>query len=425
MTLSSDTGSGEGAASSQPPAVGQEPNLPAISLVSKADLDKKIKEEGKAVRLMESAVDSSGVLLIQKYEKLTKLFWQKYRVHPDCRPLLFIAELPLVIIEGINTAFLLPDDIQFLGSYYHLHGNDIVAEHFFNEGIRSETVDAYINFGVFRYRRGDLGVVDNYSLAKRHFNKALGMLARAEMPEDEKNKRRKICVDAVDEIDYRTASFFEKFIRFLIRLLTFHFETAVPFIGGAAPADNPEEKFRQLTESVMAVEFNLKKAAFLRCIEEMHQKIPLTAADLADELHEIETEYGKMETPSVLEIGVSRLGEFYSQNQRILEVREDESRGPGEDAAAPAKEPTLDELIYELANYDEIKKVSEKFKLISVSELIDMASKSNIDKTVIAWLVRDKFDQVAVMEKLVRNVAVPEEMRRMIRHRLPQQPDSE
>lgn len=215
------------------------PNNPSkddlgVVLATGLYLDKKILEGNQSPRLLESVKDAAGNLYIRKYEKLIKAIWQKYRAKPECHPLHFVCESPLFVIENVNISFLLPEDFQFLGSLYAQWGNDMVADQFFMEAIKANTADAFINAGVFRYRRGERGVVDNFYVAKKHFNKALSILHQMPLTVDEKYQRRKLCNEAIDEIEYRFAPLIDKFFRFIIRLLTLKFETNVPYIGAAS-----------------------------------------------------------------------------------------------------------------------------------------------------------------------------------------------
>lgn len=394
---------------------------PSIVLAPKLYLDRKILEENQTPRLMETVKDESGGILIRKYEKLTKAVWQKFRSKPECRPLHFVCEIPIFVIDDVNCSFLLPEDFQFLGALFNQWGNDSVADQFFTEALKTGGADANINAGVFRYRRGERGVMDNFYIAKKHFNKALGILHEAPLTVDEKHLRRKLCAAAIDEIDYRFASFLDKFIRFIIRLLTLRFETVVPYVGAAAPAVSPDARLRQLMDSILKKEFDLKKASAEKFLRELHEKIPAAQSHLESELAEIEAEYGGFPTPDLLEIGVSRIGEFYFNHLPILERRTIAVAEPSAAVPSAAEVVDIGDYIYSLAGADEIGNVAARLKLASVGELVDRLSKPVIDKPVLAWLLRDKFDQPEVMECLSNHPSLPDDIKRLIRrqHGLP------
>lgn len=387
-----------------------------VVLAPQLYLDKKIVEEGQAPRLMEVIRDEGGLLLIRKYEKLTKPIWQKYRSKTQCKPLHFVSESPLFIVEDINATYLLPDDFQFLGAHFNQIGNDAIADQFFNEALKSATADAYINAGVFRYNRGDQGVIDNFYVAKKHFNKALAVLHnQLSLTIDERRDRRKLLVEALDEIDYRFAPWFDKFFRFIIRLLTFHFETVVPYVGPASPKVAADVKLKEMTDGILRREFEIKKEAAMKFVSDLHEKIPVGQSHLESELQEIETEYGGFPSPEMLEIGVIRIGEFYAQNLHLLERGiSGDAAGAGEKAGSSAVR-TAEEICFDLAGFEDIEKVASKYKLTSINEIMDMAGRANIDKVVMAWMIRDKMGEPVVMEKLASNPSVPEDIKALIR----------
>ncbi len=389
----------------------------SILLASRGYLDQKILEDGQVPRLMETIKDESGNVLIRKYEKLTRPLWQKYRSKPECRPLHFIHEAMLFVMDDVNCTFLLPEDFQFFGARFSQWGNDSAADQFFNEAIKSGSADAFINAGVFRYNRGERGVVDNFYVAKKHFNKALGILHTMPLTVDEKHVRRKLCLEAIDEIDYRFASLFDKFIRFIIRMLTFHFDTTVTYVGPAAPKESADVKLKELTDGILKKEFDMKKSSAKQFLAELHEKIPVGQSHLEAELVEIETEYGGFLTFEMLEIGVTRIGEFYSQNLDLLDRRSAgvASVSYGQDASVIDK--SFEDVGYELASFDEVEQVSAKFKLASMGEVMDMASKPVIDPPTLAWLLRDQSNQKEIMEKLASHSSVSAEIQQMIRRR--------
>ena len=390
----------------------------AVNLFILADrsyLDKKINVEGQTPRLVETVKDGLGNVLIRKYEKLNKAIWQKYRTKPECRPLHFISEIPLYIIDEINATFLLPEDLQMLGALYHRWGKDAVAEQFFFESAKSNTADAHLNAGVFRYLRGEQGVMDNFALAKKHFNKAMGLLELSPMSPEEKLKRIKLCQDAIDEIDYRFAPIFDKIIRFLIRLLTFRFFTDVFFIGAAAEKDLTDDKIKMLIEGIVKREMDMKRSACKKLILDLHGRIPPDQPHLEDELNEIETEYADMSKPELLDVAVARLGEFVTDYAHHL-TRESAAPEP----VAPEEDAALDPHVacYELADAAAVENVAVRYKLISMADLLVLV-RQKLDPPVVAWLIRDKIDQAEAMEKLVLNPCVPDRIKEIIRRRLP------
>lgn len=398
------------------PTQKKEDAVQPVALAPKIYLDKKILEEGQSPRLMEPVKDETGNLMIPKYAKLTKPIWQKYRVKPQCRPLHFICEPPLFVIEDLNVTYLIPEDFQFLGALYNQWGNDSMADQFFNEALKSSTADAYINAGVFRYRRGERGVVDNFYVAKKHFNKALGILHQMPLTVDEKHVRRKLGLAAIDEIEYRFAPLFDKIFRFIIRLLTFQFEVDVHYIGAAAPKERPEEKLREMTDGILKREFEFKKEAAKKFINDLHEKIPVAQSHLEAELQEIHSEYGGFQSPEMLDVAVTRLGEFYSENLHLLEPQLYDSAQKETEEASPV-DRSIEAMCFELASFDEIEKISAKYKLVSIGELVDMAGRPTLDKVVMAWLLRDKMDQVPIMERLAGNPSAPEDIKQVIRQR--------
>ena len=379
----------------------------SVVLAPKWYLDKKVVEEGQTPRLLETIRGEKDAVLIHKYEKLTKPIWQKYRSRPECHPLHFICETPLFVINDINTTFLIPDDFQFLGAVYNQSGNDSAADQFFAEALKAASADAYINTGVFRYRRGERGVIDNYYVAKKNFNKALTILHEAPLTVDEKHARRKMCAAAIDEIDYQFASFFDKFVRFIIRLLTFHFESDVHYVGPAAPREPLEVKLRQMTDSILKREFEFEKTAAQKFLAELHEKIPVAQSHLETELSEIEHQYGSFASPEQLESAVVRLGEFYTQNFSLLERRD----LPAAEMDAPAdmsEDVSLEDLAFQGAGLEDVDKVATKHKLSSVGELLDVAASPAIEPPSIAWLIHDMSSKKDIMEKLFNNPTVPD-----------------
>ncbi len=409
------TSGGEAPPEPEPNAPPKAANPDLFVLATQAYLDKQINLEGHVPRLMETVKDDQGNVLIHKYEKLTPAIWQKYRTKPECKPLHFVCEIPLLVIEEVNATFLLPEEYQFLGALYSLWKNDPVAEQFFSEAIKTGTADAHINTAVFWYHRGEQGVMDNYNMAKRHFNKALTCLPAMTLSIDEKLKRRKLCEAAMDEIDYQFAGFFDKIIRFLIRLLTLHFHTEVPYIGAAKVLSSA--RLQELTDSILKQEFEFKKTAARKFLADLYGKIPDSQKYLGEELQEIENDYKGFETPETLEPAITRMGEFIAQNSHLTALQ---YQGPAEPAPAQDDTDTPPEVFcYELADGAEIEKISARYKLISMGELLDMTSKQKLEYPVIAWLIRDKFDQTAVMQKLLTNSSVPEEVKKILKRRLP------
>lgn len=398
------------------PAKKQEEKM-SILLASKLYLDRVILQDNQTPRLMESIKDETGALLIRKYEKLSKPIWQKYRSKSQCRPLHFISETPLFVINDVNTTFLIPEDFQFLGALFSQWGNDSVADQFFTEALKAGSADAYINTGVYRYRRGERGVIDNFYVAKKHFNKALNILHEMPLTVDEKRARRKLCTEALEEIDYRFASIFDKFIRWIIRMLTFHFETIIPFTGPAAPKEHPAEKLKQMTESILKREFDLKKSAAQKFLTDLHEKIPVAQSHLESELSEIEREYGGFPSPDTMDVAVARIGEFYSQNLHLLERGAEGFEAGVGDSAGSATERSLEEMCFDLADVAEVEKAAEKYKLAAVGELLDIVANPDADKATLAWIIRDRTDQREVLERMAKNPALPDEVKRAIRQR--------
>lgn len=419
--MSGEPGAEQTPAAEERPPEGETSNL--FLLATRSYLDKKINVETKTPRLVETVKDEAGNILIHKYDKLTRPIWQKYRTKPDFRPLHFICEIPIFVIDGINTSFLLPEDFQFLGALYSGWNNDAVAEQFMNEALKAGTADAHINAGVFRYHRGARGVMDNFHLAKKHFNKALNILHQMPLTVDEKHQRRKLCEGALAEIDYRAASFLVKLIRFIFRLITFQFEAEISYIGAAAPKELRDFKIQQMTEGILKREFDLKKNAFKKFIAELHSLIPPAQSYLADELQEIETDYGGFQTAEQMETSVTRLGEFVSQNQQLLGQGAPTSSepAPGETPAEEA-EASPELLAYEMASNDDIEKFAARCKLISPTDLVTMAADKSIEPGMIAWLILEKRDLVPVMEKLSTNPSVPDHVKKTVRRFLPQTP---
>lgn len=386
-----------------------------ILLATSAYLDLKIETEGQTPRLMEAAKDDAGNLLIVKYEKLTKPIWKKYRSKPECRPIHFISEIPMWVVEDLNATFLLPGDFEFLGAVYAQMGRSGTADLYFNEAMKSGKADALINAGVFRYNLGERGVIDNFKLAKRLFNKAIGILhLMPDLSVDDKYRRRKLCLEAVDEIDYRFASLFDKFFKFIIRLLTLHFETRVYYVGAADMKTPPAKKFEEMKEGILKKEFNLKVEATKKFLSNLQEKLPVAQAHLEEELQEIIADYGALNSPETLDRAVQRIGEFYAQNLDLLE----RNAGVAAPAAAATDVPdNIDDLCFELASGEDIDRAAAKYKLTSVGELTDLAGNPNIPKPVIAWLCRDKLAEVDVVKKLYKNPTVPDPLKKFLRHR--------
>lgn len=397
------------------PAPSQKMNL--FILASKALLDKKINVEGETPRLVETVKDAGGNVLIHKNEILTKAIWQKFRTKPECKALHFICEIPMSIIDDINVSFLLPEDSQFLGALYTSWNKEPVAEQFFNEAIKSGTADAHINFGVFRYMRGEVGVMDNFMLAQRHFHKAMDILPAMPLAPDEKYKRQRICESAIDRIDYRFSSVFSKIIRTLIRILTFQFRTEVVFVGAASPKELTNLKIHILTEAILKQEFELKKAAIQKFMSHTRNLLLPDYANLDDELVEIEKDYGNFAKPESLDFAVARLCEFYDQHEYLFESQAARS-SEAPTAAQVDDTPPPNVLCYELAPAEDIERLATRHRLTSVSELIEMAMRVSDDMPLIAWLIRDKVEQTAVMEKLLMNKSVSEPVKKSVRMKL-------
>jgi len=87
----------------------------------------------------------------------------------------------------------------------------------------------------------------------------------------------------------------------------------------------------------------------------------------------------------------------------------------GQDASVIDK--SFEDVGYELASFDEVEQVSAKFKLASMGEVMDMASKPVIDPPTLAWLLRDQSNQKEIMEKLASHSSVSAEIQQMIRRR--------
>lgn len=387
-----------------------------ILLATGSELDRKIVDMGQNPRLLDCVKDDSGNVLINKYEKLTKPIWQKYRGKPQCRPLHFICDTPLFVIDDVNATFLIGDDFQFLGMVYHMGKNDAVADEFFTEALKANTADANINAAVFRYRRGERGPRDNFYLAKKHFTKALAILHEMPLTVDEKRERRRLCELSIDEIDYRFAPLLDKFFRFIIRMLTLRFETEVWFVGAAAPKEPRERKYLDIRGSIDKREFDLKKLAYKKFVNDLQEKIPVGQSHIEAELQEIVHQFGEVPpTAEVLDQAVFRLGDFYAEHISLIERS---GQAEAVERGVQSAIPPLQRACYELAATADIEKLAEKHKLTSIGELVDMATRANIDGPMLAWMLRDKADQSAILERLAANPSVPEDVKKAIRQHL-------
>ncbi len=384
-----------------------------VVLAPRYYLDRRILQENQTPRILETLKDDRGVVLLRRYDKLTRPIWHKYRGRPDCRPLLFVCESPLFVINDINATFLIPDDFQFLGALYASMGDDMVADQFLTEALKTGSADALINAAVYRYHRGERGVVDNFYVAKKNFNKALSILHQMPLTIEDKTMRRKMCVDAIDEIDYRFASIFDKIIRFFIRLLTFHFETQVKFVGPGEPKEGRHEKMKQLTESICKREFDLEKAAACKFVSELHEKIPVAHAQFDSDLQEIETEITAASTPDILAVAMGRLSDFYFQNESMIE--RDQAPVPVIPDEAEFLNPL--DVCSQLAPDEAIGEMAKKYKLTSLSELIDLSMKPVLNPAFLAYLVRDRLDDRPIMEQVYANPAAPDVVKRLIQNR--------
>ncbi len=385
-----------------------------FALADRKDMDRRIIDGGKIPRIGETVKDAQGNLLIRKYDKLTKPIWQKYRAMPDARPLIFVCDLPMFVVDGVNTTFLAPDDIQRFGALYSQWRKDTLAEQFFNEANKSGSVEALVNAGVFWYHRGE-GVMDNFTLAKRHFLKARDMMLSAPVPPDQIRLLQKVCRDAIDEIEYREAPLLGKIIRFIIRLLTLNFETIIPYVGPCVPSEMTEDRIKMITDAILKKEFELKRLAFTKYILYLNARLSPADAHLQDELHEIDSEYGQSRTPDMLDVGVQRLGEFVAAHPDLMEA--DESKPKVEATGKDAPELTVDDVCAQMATPEEIERSARRFRLISVGEIEDLAGRAPVSPGVMCWLIRDKLDATSVMERLLGNTSVPEMVKELIRRK--------
>lgn len=352
-----------------------------ITLATKQDLDLKILEVGDMPRSMAPISDESGAILVQKYDLLSKPIWQRLRSRTDVPELFFVCERPIRVVEQFNLEFFNYEDYQYLGAWLAEKGRNKSAGILFNEALKSEWADAYINKGVYHYRSGSTGVFDNFRLAKKHFEKGIGIVHKMKLGPADENRRRKLCRNAVDEIEFKTSRGLSKFFKTIVRLLSFHFEKDIFYVGPADKKSLENAETLKLIEDAMAkYELQMMKESMESFIYQMKLNIPQGSEDAAmtldgmlNQIRELKGEKEMVELSRVLS------GIFVS-----LRRADDRLQKAKEQTQREAQISLVDRMTTE--ENAQVKRLESVYSLKSPRELADMAERKDIDPLFVLWL---------------------------------------
>lgn len=384
-----------------------------IKLVSRSALNTKIMELGDFPRVMIDVKDREENVLVRKYDQLNKQVWQRLRARGDAPEIYFVCEKPLRVVEGFNLEFFNYEDYQFIGAYLAEKGKQKSAGWILSEALKSETADAFINKGVYHYRASATGgVFDHYRLAKKHFEKGEGLLRRMNfLPADER-VRRKICAEAVDEIDYKSSSGLARIFKALLRLLSMRFEREVFYVGAAnLKSRENSETLRLIVSTIERYELQMLKESAENFIYSLKLEVPEGSEDLSLSLDGIANQIrAAQREPEIVEYART-LGEIHARTTQATTRRDKVV----EAAKREAETSLLDRLTTD--EKAQIARLDAVNSLRSPRELADMAARKDIDRTCILWLYKERPHIKMIVEALFQNPAVPEDLKKEIERR--------
>lgn len=383
-----------------------------IKLVPRDHLNVKILEVGDFPRVMTDIKDNDGNVLVRKYDQLNKQVWQRLRGRSDAPEIYLICEKPIRVVENFNLEFFNYEDYQYLGAYLAEKGKLKSANTLFTDALKSETADAYINKGIFHYRSGATGVFDNYRLAKKHFEKGLERLYKMKfLPVDER-RRRKICEEAVYEIDFKTSGGFFKFFKSIIRILTLHFEKDIFYVGVADRKNMQHtETLRLMVDTIAKYELQMMRESTENFIYALKLEIPGGSEDLILTLDGLANQVRAARAEAEIAQYLSTLGDIHARATRATERKQKVE----EEAKREASVSLLDRLSVD--ENAQIKRLDAVYSLKSPRELADLAERKDIDRMITLWLYRERSHIKMIMEVLYQNPAVSGDLKAEIEKR--------
>lgn len=383
-----------------------------IKLVPRSQLDLKILEVGDSVRVMTGVKDKLGNDLVHKYTLLDRQIWQRLKLRADAPHIYFICEKPIPVVEGFNLEFFNYEDYQFLGAHLAESGRQKSARWLFNEALKCETADAFINKGVFHFRSESSGIFDSARLAQKHFERGLGLVHKMHLPPAEEKTRRRICQEALYEIEYRTVSGFIRFFKSILRILTLHTPYDIFYVGAAdRKALKSGETLQLMTGDIQKYELQMMKEAAESFIYSLKVDLPAGLGDADLTLDGLAAQFGRASTEEQIVDCTDALGSLYA---RVMEGRKD--REKARDAVRKAEAVSiLDGLSVE--EKAELKRMDTLYSLKSPRELADMAEQKDIKRQLWLWLYKERAHVKVILETLYQNKAVPEELKKEIERR--------
>ena len=383
-----------------------------IKLVPKNYLNVKVMELGDFPRVMMDIKDKEGAVLVRKYDQLNKQVWQKLRMRDDMPEIYFVCEKPLRVVEGFNLEFFNYEDYQYLGAYLADRGKQKSANWLFTEALKCETADAHINKGVFHYRSGATGVFDNYRLATRNLEKGLNILPRMHLLPADVKTRRKTCEEAVYEIRFRTSGGLVKFFKTIARLLAFHFERDIFYVGVADRKNmRGTDTIKLMMDTISGYELQMLKESTENFIYTLKLDIPSDSADVGLTLDGLANQVRAAQKELDVVEHSKTLGEIYVRSVRTVERR----AKAVEEAKKEAEVSLVDRLTTD--EKAQIKRLDANYSLKSPRELADMAERKDIDRTIMLWLYKERSHIKIIMEALYQNPTAPTDLKKEIETR--------
>jgi len=384
-----------------------------VKLASRKQLDSKVLELGDTPRLMADVRDPDGNTLVRKYDQLTKPVWQRLRSREDTPHVYFICEKPIRVVESINLEFFNYDDYQILGAFLAEKGKQKSAGYLFTEALKCETADAFINKGVYHYRAGDTGVFDNYRLSKKHLDKGLVMLRRMRLLPPDESFRRKTCQKALDEIDFKTSAGPIRWIKAFVRLVTFHFEPDIFYVGAAdRKILKNGDILRSMFDTIAKYELQMLKDAVETFVYSVKIEIPSDFEDAVGTLDAAVARTKEARTEGEVVELAGPIGEIYARSQQVA-ARRDQVRT---EAKRAAELSIVDRLTGE--ELAQIKRLDMSYSLKSPRELTDLAERKDLDRTTMLWLYKERSHIKMIMEALYHNAATSDDLKQEMAVRL-------
>ncbi len=380
-----------------------------VKLAPREYLNTKILEIGETPRAMTDIPDKDGNLMAAKYDPLTKSVWTKLRSRDDASLLVYVSEKPIRIVEKYNLEFFNYEDYQYLGAYLAEKGQARSAGKLFAEAIKSGNADAHINKGVYHFRCGSTGVFENFQLAQKHFDKGLAILAKMGLPPEDERRRRRLCLDAREEIAYRSSGSFGRAIKFIIRLITFRVGHDIFYVG---PADrkilNDQRLLQQMTDQSARYETQMLKDATDDFISQMKLDLPLNLPGVAQSLDGLADQVRTAQTDDEIMARAQQIGRLYAY---ILAARTQHEKVV-EESKRQAATSVLDRIAAD--EQTEMAKLDSRFGLKSPRELSTMAANKDIDRPFAMWLYKERSHFRMIMEVLYRNPYIPDDLKKEI-----------